>query len=187
MNLDMNIQYIRSLARDLPILQNYPLDRLQSDTSLGSSSLFFNCPQGPQSGPYTNSSNKDQEYRWQVCGAKKAKEVAIRFAGGCYCLLLGCLLIYGDISGSSFKQRLRRIVGPTLLGLGFAAFLFPPYYEGDCKDTSNHPQPISVPFHGFDTVTQKLLTIPYYCNTLIAIGRANMAKRRLRGKPSGRA
>ena len=29
--------------------------------------------------------------------------------------------------------------------------------------------------HGRYTVTQKLLTMPYYCNTLIAIGRANMA------------
>src|SRR5205807_1946193 len=30
-------------------------------------------------------------------------------------------------------------------------------------------------FHSGNTVTQKLLTMPYYCNTLIAIGRANMA------------
>ena len=29
--------------------------------------------------------------------------------------------------------------------------------------------------HGSDNVTQKLLTMPYYCNTLIRIGRANMA------------
>jgi IS1 family transposase len=30
-------------------------------------------------------------------------------------------------------------------------------------------------FHNGDTVTQKLLTMPYFCNTLIAIGRSQMA------------
>jgi hypothetical protein len=88
--------------------------------------------------------------------------------------LFGCLLIYGDRSGQSFRLRLGRIAVPTLVGLSLAAFLFPPYYEGDCEDKEARP-PFPMSLHIGHNVTQKLLTMPYYCNTLIAIGRASMA------------
>jgi IS1 family transposase len=120
-------------------------------------------------------SNKDQEHRWQVCGTKKAAEVAVRFAGGCYCLIFGCLLIYGDGPGQSLRLRLRRVGGPTLVGLGLAAFLFPPYYEGDCEDNYKQPPPLFSPLHGTNNVTQKLLTTLDYCNTIIVSGRQHMA------------
>lgn len=55
------------------------------------------------------------------CGTKKAAEVAIRFAVGCYCLLGGCTLLYGES-----RRKLRDIAGSTLVGLGLAAFLLPP-------------------------------------------------------------
>lgn len=136
----------------------------------GSLSLFFYDQESPQSSVDSAHANEDQEHRWQVCGTKKAAEVAIRFAGGCYCLLFGCSLVYREGGG-----KLRRISGPALIGLGLAAFLFPPYYEGDCENNENRPPPLLKPsLHGI-TVTQKLLTTPYYCNTLIAIGRQHMA------------
>jgi IS1 family transposase len=49
-----------------------------------------------------------------------------------------------------------------------------PWNWGRClKDGQEHSEWKNS--HGGDTVTHKLLTTPYYCNTLIAIGRANMA------------
>jgi hypothetical protein len=54
---------------------------------------------------------------------KEGLEVGIRFLVGCYSLIFGCQCIYYDTS------KLRRILGPVLLGIGLAAFLFPPYYE----------------------------------------------------------
>ncbi len=137
-------------------------------------SLLFDGIQGFQGSPYSADSNKDQEHRWEVCGTKKAAEVAIRFAGGCYCLLFGCLLIYGDTPGQSFRLRLRRIAGPTLVGLGLAAFLFPPYYEGDCDNKAN-PPPFLKPFHSADIVSHKyFLTSTTYWDTVIGIGRTQM-------------
>ncbi len=129
--------------------------------------LFFYNLESPDSSVKRTYSYKDQEHIWQVCSTKKATEVAVRFAGGCYCLLFGCLLLYGA-SG----RKLRRVSGSTLVGFGLAAFLFPPYYKGDCED-SQHP-PLINPLHG-NNVTQKLLTKLDYCNTLIASGRHHMA------------
>jgi IS1 family transposase len=138
--------------------------------------LLLDGSQTTQSSPYAADPNKDQEHRWQVCGTKKAAEVAVRLAGGCYCLIFGCLFIYRDIpAGQPLRLRLRRIAGPTLVGLGLAAFLFPPYYQGDCEDAP-HPPPFLNPSHSGNTVPQKyLLTISNYWGTVIAVRAANMA------------
>ncbi|HET9280955.1 MAG TPA: hypothetical protein VFR24_03230, partial [Candidatus Angelobacter sp.] len=123
------------------------------------------------SGPYTAEAYQDQQHRWQVCGTKKAAEVAIRFAGGCYCLLFGCLFIWFNTT------KFRRVVGPTLVGLGLAAFLFPPYYEGDCENYGKQP-PLLLQQHSHsgNTVPQKyLLTTNNYWGTFIGRGNEPMA------------
>lgn len=162
----------------LPILSFHPLlncDFLKFYLSGHTVRLAFNDIERLQRGIDTSNSNKDQEQRWQVCGTKKGAEVSIRFAGGCYCLLFGCLLVYGNISGQSFKLRLRRIFGLTLIGLGLAAFLFPPYYEGDCENSGDQPIPFSNPFHTGNTVPQKyLLTSHNYWGTVMGIGDTQM-------------
>ena len=141
-------------------------------------SLAFDGFEGPNSGPNTADTNKDQEHCWDVCGTKKAAEITIRLAGGFYCLLFGCLLIYREPSGPLFRLNLRGIAGPALVGLGLAAFLFPPYYIDDCGCTDNSTQP--PPFlnfsHGKNTVPRKyLLTSLNYWGTVIGIGRTDMA------------
>ncbi|HWF39104.1 MAG TPA: hypothetical protein VG322_11325 [Candidatus Acidoferrales bacterium] len=133
--------------------------------------LFFNGLQGSQGSPYAAYPDKDQEHRWQVCSTKKATEVAIRFACGCYGLLFGGLLVY-----SAKTRRLCNVVGPTLVGLGLAAFLFPPYYAGDCDNNDNHQPPFLKPSHRDNTVPpQYPLTRVNYRGTVIAIGRTVMA------------
>jgi hypothetical protein len=117
--------------------------------------LTFNSFQGTEGRPDAANSNKKQKKRWEVCGPKEAAEVAIRFAGGCYRLFFGCLLIYGEGNGSSFRLQLRRVSGPTLVGLGLALFLFPHYHQGDCENNSNRLPPLLYPSHGANTVSQK--------------------------------
>lgn len=121
--------------------------------------------------PDAANSDDDQEQRWQICGTKKAIEEAVRFAGGCYCLLFGCLLIW------FYTGKFRRILGPTLIGLGLAAFLFPPYYTGDCENTSQQPQSFPKPSpHSGNTVPQQFhLTSVNYRGTVIVIGERPMA------------
>jgi len=133
--------------------------------------LPLNRAQGAQGGPNSTYSNEDQEHRWEVCGTKKAAEVAIRFAGGCYCLIFGCLFIRYD----TFK--LGRIHGPTLVGLGLAAFLFPPYYTSDCENNKQRPPVFSKPYrHSGNTVPQQYpLTSLNYWGTVIGIGDTPMA------------
>jgi hypothetical protein len=169
---------VRASAVASPAIYLHPLllnGFLQNDTPLRGLTLFINGPQRPQSSPYAADSNKDQEHRWEVCGTKKSAEVSIRFAGGCYCLIFGCLLIYGDAPGVSLRSHLRRIAGSTLVGLGLAAFLFPAYYQGD-RDNKGNPPPFLSPSHSENIVPQKyMLTSTTYWGTVIGIGRANMA------------
>jgi IS1 family transposase len=51
------------------------------------------------------------------------------------------------------------------------------YLTNPCSDTGQHEDAFGYEVHSYDsnTVTQKLLTTPSFCNTLIAIGRSNMA------------
>lgn len=136
--------------------------------------LLLNGLQSSQSSPNAAHSNDDQEHCWEVCGTKKATEVAVRFAGGCYCRIFGCMFIYGDRPGQSLRLRLRRIAGPALVGLGLAAFLFPPYYTGDCENKSNPPPFLNLS-HSDNTVPHKyLLTSTNYWGTVIGIGRTSM-------------
>jgi hypothetical protein len=87
--------------------------------------------------------------------------------GGSIFLLWGCLLLYDG------RNRIFRISGSILFVAGTAAFLFPPYYE--CEQQNQHSkEATNPPFHA-NTVTQKHLTTLDYCNTLIAIGRTDMA------------
>ena len=105
------------------------------------------------------------------------------FIGGC---CIGGTWIAGIGGGISFSCN-RRLVGSLavlagLLLISLCAFLlgydwlWGPWgrsrsllKEGDCEE-NNHQD-----IHSADNVTQKLLTLPYYCNTLICIRRTNMA------------
>lgn len=60
-----------------------------------------------------------------------------------------------------------------MYGFGVALYCTAEFFDGPTDCTQFQPQ--SDKSHSGDTVTQKLLTMPYYCNTLIAIGRAHMA------------
>jgi hypothetical protein len=77
---------------------------------------------------------------------------------------LGCLLV---ATGVLFVG-----LGAFLLGYGWLwgpwDWARPLLKQGDCPKYAKYD-------HLHDIVTQQLLTLPYYCNTLIAIGRANMA------------
>lgn len=124
----------------------------------------------------------------QVCISDKLPLYAfflilVGFSG---CELLGLLLL-NSING--IPHRLFRTgVGVLLILIGFCGHLsvggavalnnplfwlpksfrdrYDPYSNGKCREAKSHSG---------DTVTQKLLTMPYFCNTLIAIGRAQMA------------
>jgi hypothetical protein len=101
--------------------------------------------------------------------------------GGLYCV---GILIGGGGIGLAYSRRLigslLTLCGLLLAGLGAILLGYgwlwgpwswaAPLLKQDKCEQDDGPR-----FNHTDTVTQKLLTVPYYCNTLIAIGRANMA------------
>ena len=114
--------------------------------------------QRSESGPNSTNSDKDQEHRRDVCGTKKAAEVAVRFAGGCYCLFVGCWLVYTPKYTGTWYER---ILSLTLIGLGLASFLFPAYYNRDCYDEyPNSPPPTAIVSSGLHHAEQWLMSIP---------------------------
>ncbi len=129
-----------------------PRSELKNQTSVHQVGLARNVAQRLNSSPDTTDSYENEYDRWQVCGSKKAAEIAIRFACGCYCLLLGCTLIWRQPEDTAIRSRLCRILGPTLVGLGLAMFLFPPYYVGDCENHQGHPPPRFEQFHSVATL-----------------------------------
>jgi hypothetical protein len=132
--------------------------------------LFFDSVQSFQGSDRSANSYENQEESGDVCSAKKPTEIAIRFTGGCYCLLFGCLLTYWG------NTKLFRILGPALLGLGFGAFLLPAYY-GDCENKNWQPPPLFKPSsHSNNTVPQQyMLTSLTYWGTVISIGDMQVA------------
>jgi hypothetical protein len=143
-------------------------------------SLARDVSQGLHGRQNTADSYNDQEHRRDICRTKKSAEIAIRFAGGCYCLLFGCSCIYGQPRGNSLRLRLRGIAGPALVGLGLAAFLFPEYYNRACYDEyPDNPWPATLgspTLHDSNTVPQKytLMTSNYW-DTLSAGEGTNLA------------
>jgi hypothetical protein len=157
-----------------PAAKNYPLtqgDFLEPDTvgsSLGRSPSFQRLPKND---PSRNKTRYDQK----PCKQYQLPLYFYVFIGW-FCVLVA---IYGVCSNG--RPILRwSIVALGAIGLltdlGACAFGNPATFwkfgwllgkEEDCEDSQ-----IS---HNFNTVTQKLLTLPYYCNTLISIGRSNMA------------
>ena len=136
---------------------------LKNQTSVHQARLAFNIIQSSDSGPNAPYSHQDQDYSGEICGRKKAAEVAVRLACGCYCLLLGCTLVWRQPEDTSVRSLLRRVSGPTLVGLGLAMFLFPPYYTGDCEDRQDWQRPFFQPSHnvGFQAAfSQNIGEIP---------------------------
>jgi IS1 family transposase len=81
-------------------------------------------------------------------------ERSYRRRGWCWLLLACCLPLLGIVRLCLFLDWL--------------------YFDAECEHQQPQKQE-SQSQHGRDTVTQKLLTIQYYCNTVIAVGRARMA------------
>lgn len=108
--------------------------------------------------------NEAIEVRWRFMG------VLIGLPGG-VCLFCYIEFVYVErIHVNRIVLWCLRVSSVLMMGLGFFSGLLPIYWDYDATYGKQKKA-----FHGCDNVTQKLLTTPYYCNTLIAIGRAHMA------------
>ncbi len=83
------------------------------------------------------------------------------------------LIVKSDL-GPDFRWDIPLLFLAFILGMiGFSVLLDSLF--DFIQDLNDAPSTLRSPISHGDTVTQKLLTMPYYCNTLIAIGRTNMA------------
>jgi IS1 family transposase len=146
---------------------------MQHDTALSPNS-YESTDGGDNS---TNTDNAQNEVRERF-RRNEATEVGWRFIGVLAALIGGIgLLCYVEFVYVNRTHTNRiilwslRIIGGLLVSIGFGCGLLPIYWDYDAT-YGNQEHDVS---HGRNNVTQKLLTIPYYCNTLIAIGRSNMA------------
>jgi len=140
--------------------------------------LPFNGPQRSNGRHNPCGSDDAQNKSREIFRRNEATEVGGRFVGVLVGLIGGiCLLCYVELVyvNRVYVNRILcwslRLGGGLLVGIGFCSGLSPIYWDYDatygCKEKS-----IS---HGSDNVSQQLLTCPSLCNTLIAIGRLNMA------------
>jgi hypothetical protein len=109
--------------------------------------------------------NETIEIRWRFVG------VLIGFIGGIWLLCYIEFVYVDSVNRNGIILWGLRVSGGPLVFTGFGCGLLPIYWDYDATYGCNE-QYVS---HAGDTVAQKLLTMPYYCNTLFAIGRANMA------------
>jgi IS1 family transposase len=136
--------------------------------------LLADSSERASGGPNAPSADDYENPRWKVCAREQTAEIAIRFAGGILCFLLGCGFIYTQ---SDDAGRLRRIIGPALLGASLAAALLPAYITKQCYEDGDYRPPFRDPrFHGGNTVIHKyLLTSLNYCITVLSIEDTQMA------------
>ncbi len=164
--------------------------------NVGLSLDFANAVSGGLSGPFSLPSLPADHYRSNKADANKPPCVFDQFP-----LYVLVVLLCGNLGLMCFGLFLLHFlyergyclgglaIGSLLIALGFLgcvctgyAWFFndplqwlPQTWKAKYDPYSQAPCNQSNPFHIADTVTQKLLTMPYYCNTLIVIGRANMA------------
>jgi hypothetical protein len=150
-------------------------------------SLPLYGPKRPEGETHTKATDDNQQCRQDVISQGEFVGSTPRFVFWCslFCILS---LTVGAFGGAIFfggwvdRSVSRKWVGGLLaiLGyLGFCSSLFTmifdclPWNWRRCLQESKYGNEHEL--HTEITVTRKLLTMPYYCNTLIAIGRANMA------------
>ncbi len=162
----------------LTIDSRYAISRRFS--SLGS---FFGLePDRPQSEcayDYERESQTNVEFVPPILTRQSIDDYVALFVLGCYIAIIpfGAYGMFCILDGRRYGYAL---VGVAFIGAitGAASGIFDclPWNWRQCLQKECKQQGRSYSqFHSGDTVTQKLLTLPYYCNTLIAIGRAHMA------------
>jgi IS1 family transposase len=154
---------------------NYNPCPLACDYSVG---LRSNNSQRPNGDEHACDSNEAQNDVREIFRRNESGEIGWRFAGILVGLIGGIsLLCYVEfiyvnrINGNSAVCWSLRLGGGLLVSIGFFSGLLPIYWDYDATYGCENEHAS----HRIDTVTQKLLTLPYFCNTVIAIGRANMA------------
>jgi IS1 family transposase len=150
-----------------PVLNRYPLAQsyfLQFNASLRSIGGFLRSPRLPTDEDEGNRTNNDPQPFGPFQRCVPLWRVAIGFVG----------IVGGSIWGLTGRSY-ERLFG----GLGIAAVAIIVWATGHetCEQytkDNNQTGDCAAKVHA-NTVTHKLLTSPSFCNTLIAIGRANMA------------
>jgi IS1 family transposase len=153
--------------------------RLKTHT-LGLASYVVQSANGSEDATNPNQNKIDI---WKVCRSNQTTEITFRIGGGSICLFWSFLFLCESIRAKrSSGRRIHLGLGVLSFIAGSSAFLFPPYYQceypyQDGEKHTNVQNAIHSPFLLFhaNTVTQKLLTTQYYCNTIIASGRQHMA------------